>query len=238
MNRTDRLMGLVAHLQSKKYQTAEQLAEHFGLSVRTVYRDLRAMNEIGVPVGFEAGRGYFIVGGYFLPPVSLTAEEANALALTEPLVLRFADKEVARHVGTALAKIKMAIGGQQRENFENIQSKTAHFVPEEYAHMLPTNNYLTVIQNSIVQKTILRIAYANAQDEVSSREVEPIGLTFYSLNWHLIAWCHLRNEYRDFRTSRIQRLSASLQPFRKADHIDVNEYLSTLDQKIKAAQQA
>lgn len=238
MNRTDRLMGLVAHLQSKKYQTAEQLAEHFGLSVRTVYRDLRSINEIGVPVGFEAGRGYYIVGGYFLPPVSLTAEEANALALTEPLVLRFADKEVARHVGTALAKIKMAIGGQQRENFENMQAKTAHFVPEEFAHMLPSNNYLTVIQHAIVQKTILSIEYANANDEVSTREVEPIGLTFYSLNWHLIAWCHLRNEYRDFRTSRIRRLSASLQPFRKADHIDVNVYLSILDEKIKAAQQA
>lgn len=233
MNRTDRLMGLVAHLQSKKYQTAGQLAEHFGLSERTVYRDLRAMNEIGVPVGFEAGRGYYIVGGYFLPPVSLTAEEANALALTEPLVLRFADKEVARHVGTALAKIKMAIGGQQRENFENLQAKTAHFVPEAFAHLMPDTNYLTVIQNAIVQKTILKLEYANAQDEVSSREVEPIGLTFYSLNWHLIGWCHLRNDYRDFRTSRIQRLSASLMPFRKNDHIELNEYLRELDMKAK-----
>jgi predicted DNA-binding transcriptional regulator YafY len=229
MNRTDRLMGLVAHLQSKKYQTAEQLAEHFGLSVRTVYRDLRAMNEIGVPVAFEAGRGYYIVGGYFLPPVSLTAEEANALALTEPLVVRFADKEVAKHVGTALNKIKMALGGQQREEFENIQAKTAHFVPEEYMHMMPATNFLTVIQHAIVQKNILRIEYANAQEEVSSREVEPIGLTFYSLNWHMIAWCHLRQAYRDFRTSRILRLNASLEPFRIKGHVSLNDYLKDLE---------
>ncbi|MCF8247879.1 MAG: YafY family transcriptional regulator [Saprospiraceae bacterium] len=233
MNRTDRLMGLVAHLQSKKYQTAGQLAEHFGMSERTVYRDLRSMNEIGVPVGFEAGRGYYIVGGYFLPPVSLTAEEANALALTEPLVLRFADKEVALHVGTALTKIKMALGGQQRDNLENLQSRTAHYIPEAFAHMMPSTNFLTIIQNSIVQKTILKIEYANAQDEVSSREVEPIGLTFYSLNWHLIGWCHLRNDYRDFRTSRIRRLSASLIPFRKTDHIELNEYLANLETRLR-----
>lgn len=235
MNRTDRLMGLVAHLQSKKYQTAEQLAGHFGLSVRTVYRDLRAMNEIGVPVAFEARRGYYIMGGYFLPPVSLTAEEANALALTEPLVVRFADKEVAKHVGTALTKIKMALGGQQREQFERIQSQTAHFIPEQFQHMLPDNNFLTVIQNSIIQKNVLRIDYVNANEEVSAREVEPIGLTFYSLNWHMIAWCHLRNEYRDFRTSRIQRLSPTLKPFQKTDHVDFSDYLRELDEKVKDA---
>lgn len=233
MNRIDRLMGLIAHIQSKRYQTAEQLATHFGTSVRTVYRDLRAMNEIGVPLGFEPGRGYHIVGGYFLPPVSLTAEEANALALTEPLVLRFADKSVARHVGTALAKIKLALGGQQRKHLEQIQSKTAHFIPEEYEHLLPDTNFLTVIQQAIVRKTILRLEYANAQDEVSARDVEPIGLTFYSLNWHLIGWCHLRQDYRDFRTNRIRRLDATLQPFRKTDHIELSEYLAGLDRRIR-----
>ncbi len=237
MNRTDRLMGIIAHIQTKKYQTAEQLAEHFGMSVRTVYRDLRAMNEIGVPVGFEAGRGYYIVGGYFLPPVSLTAEEANALALTEPLVLRFADREVARHVGTALTKIKMALGGQQRDNLENIQSKTAHYIPEAYAHLMPDTNFLTVIQNAIVHRTILKMEYVNAEEEVSSREVEPIGLTFYSLNWHLIGWCHLRNDYRDFRTNRIRRLTASIMPFRKTDHIELNEYLREMDLRVSQFEQ-
>ncbi len=109
MNRTDRLMGFITQLQHKKQQTAEQLAQHFGISVRTVYRDLAALNEIGVPITFEAGKGYSIVGGYFLPPVSLSTAEANALALTEPLVMRFADKHVAQHVSSALSKIKMAV---------------------------------------------------------------------------------------------------------------------------------
>ena len=81
MNRTDRLMGIVSFLQSKKYASVEDIAKRYGISLRTVFRDLRAMGEIGVPIAFEPGQGYYIVNGYFLPPVSLTMEEANALAL-------------------------------------------------------------------------------------------------------------------------------------------------------------
>jgi len=238
MNRTDRLMGLVAHLQSKKYQTAEQLAEHFGLSVRTVYRDLRAMNEIGVPVGFEAGRGYHILGGYFLPPVSLTAEEANALALMEPLVVRFADKSILQHYGTALSKIKQVLGNTQRRNLEQIQAQVAHYIPDDYSHLLPSTDYLTTIQQAIIEQRILRIEYTNFKEESSSREVEPIGLTFYSLNWHLIAWCHLRKEYRDFRTSRIQSLKLTMEPFRIESHIALNDYLRDLEAAVVQFQRA
>lgn len=232
MNRVDRLMAIITHLQSRKYRSANQLAEHFGISVRTVFRDLKAMQEIGVPIGFEAGQGYFIVGGFFLPPVSLTAEEANALALAEPLVLRFADKETAQHVGTALAKIKMVLGKSQQDNLDEIQSKTLTYIPKTYEHMIPDTNYLSVIQNAIVNKNILHLDYQNMNGEQSSRQVEPIGLTFYSLNWHMIAWCHLRNEYRDFRTSRILSLRPSLMPFRKTDHISMHEYIREIDKTV------
>lgn len=232
MNRIDRLMGIVTTLQSKKYLSAEQIAEHFGISVRTVFRDLRAMGEIGVPIGFEAGKGYYITDGYFLPPVSLTMEEANTLALLEPLVERFADKSVQQHFATALTKIKMVLGNTQRKNFERIQAQTANFIPEMYVHLLPDTGYLTTIQNAIVQKNILRIEYETSGGESSVREVEPIGLTFYSLNWHLIAWCHLRNDYRDFRTSRIQKLVMTMLPFRKTDHRTLQEYLKIMEEML------
>lgn len=225
MNRTDRLMGIVAHLQAKRYQTIEQLADHFGRSVRTMYRDLRAIHEIGVPVGFEAGRGYYIMDGYFLPPVTLSAEEANALAFIEPLVVRFADKSVLKYYGQALAKIKQVLGKQQRRTLEYFQDQVAHYIPDAYAHLLPSTDYLATIQQAIIEGRILRIGYTNQKEETSLREVEPIGLTFYSLNWHLIAWCHLRGEYRDFRTSRITSLQITLEPFRISGHITLNDYL-------------
>jgi predicted DNA-binding transcriptional regulator YafY len=88
MNRIDRLMGIITHLQAKKNLTVLQIAEQFSISKRTVFRDLRAIGEIGVPVSFEPEKGYSVGNGYFLPPVSLTVEEANALSLAEPLVFR------------------------------------------------------------------------------------------------------------------------------------------------------
>lgn len=225
MNRIDRLMGLVTALQSKKYMTATQLSEQFGRSVRTVYRDLRALGEIGVPVGFEPDKGYFIVAGYFLPPVTLTSEEANALILMEPVVRRFADKSIQHHFETALNKLKIVLSNGQREKFERLQAQTAHYLPQIYEHMLPDGSELSGIQNAIINQTVLRIEYENAENSVTAREVEPIGLTFYSLNWHMIAWCHLRGEYRDFRTNRIIKMTDTRLPFRKSGHIALDEYL-------------
>ncbi len=233
MNRTDRLMGIVTLLQSRKNCTSAQIAGHFGISERTVYRDLRALDEIGVPITFEKDKGYHLVDGYFLPPVSLSPEEANALALLEPLVIRFADLSILGHYQTAMSKIKMVLTQQQRNLLEQSQSQTAHFIPEQYEHMLPSGTYLSQIQRAISEKTILRITYENTQQQQSFREIEPIGLTFYSLNWHVIAWCHLRKEYRDFRTSRILELKPTIMPFRKKDHLTLSAYLEELEQTVR-----
>src|SRR5689334_2829864 len=102
MNRIDRLLGILTLLQSKKFVPAEKIAEKFHISIRTVYRDVKALVELGIPVSFEAQRGYFVVQGYFLPPVSLTTEEANALLLTESLVYGFTDKSIRTHYSSAL----------------------------------------------------------------------------------------------------------------------------------------
>jgi predicted DNA-binding transcriptional regulator YafY len=209
-----------------------QIAEHFNISERTVFRDLKAIGEIGIPVFFEPEKGYSVGNGFFLPPVSLSSEEANALSLAEPLVIRFADKSIQKHFGSALSKIKMVLGRVQREKMEQSQSRTAHFIPDQYEHLMPSTDYLTPLQNAIIHKNIIRIEYLNLQEVPSSRELEPIGLTFYSLNWHLIAWCHQRQDYRDFRISRIQKLSETIQPFRKTDHISLHEYLQNIQNGI------
>ena len=221
-------MSMITLLQTKKQCKLSQIMEHFNISERTVFRDLRALGEIGVPVIFDPERGYSVDSGFFLPPVSLTVEEANALTLAEPLVLRFADKSIQQHFGNALAKIKMVLGRSQRENMERSQAQTAHFVPDKYTSLMPSTDHLTPLQNAIMNQKIVRLEYLNAQDELSKREVEPIGLTFYSLNWHLIAWCHWRQDYRDFRISRIQDLKITIQPFQKTDHIGLPEYLQNI----------
>ena len=118
MNRIDRLFGILTLLQSKKYATAEKIAEKFNISVRTVYRDIKALAEQGIPVSFEQPKGYFIVQGYFLPPVAFTSEEANALLLMESLVYGFADKSIQMHYSNALNKIKSVLRNSQKEKLE------------------------------------------------------------------------------------------------------------------------
>jgi len=222
MNRIDRLFGILTLLQSKKYVPAEKIADKFKISVRTVYRDVKALCEQGIPVSFEQNRGYFIVQGYFLPPVSFTTEEANALLLMETIVLGFADRSIQTHYSNLLSKVKAVLRTTQKEKIEGLTDSIKLQIPPVFKN---NYEYLAILQNAIGGKTIIEIEYKNIKEEVSIRELEPIGLIFYALSWHLIAWCHKRIEYRDFKVARIIKLKNLDMPFRKNDHMELNEYM-------------
>jgi predicted DNA-binding transcriptional regulator YafY len=225
MNRIDRLLGIVTMLQSKKYVPAERIADKFHISVRTVYRDIKALVELGIPVSFEATRGYFVVQGYFLPPVSFTSEEANALLLTESLVYGFADKSIQTHYSSALSKVKAVLRSPQKEKLESLTEAIRLQVPACFSL---NSEYLSVLQTAIAGKTILEIDYKNNKEEISRRDTEPIGLVFYALSWHLIAWCHIRHDYRDFKVARILALRNTDITFKQPSHIALNDYLKSL----------
>src|SRR5882672_8075758 len=94
MNRIDRLTAILIHLQTKRVVRAEEIASRFGMSLRTVYRDVKALMEAGVPIGSEAGKGYFIVDGFHLPPVMFSQEEASAILLAGKLVEKMTDESI------------------------------------------------------------------------------------------------------------------------------------------------
>ena len=225
MNRIDRLFGIMTLLQSKRYVPAEKIAAKFDISIRTVYRDIKALVEQGIPVSFEPAKGYFIVQGYFLPPVAFNSDEANALLLMEPIVHAFTDKSIHTHYSNALNKVKAILRFSQKEKLEQLRQNIKLQLPP------CLNNdyeYLSLIQQTISAKTILIFDYKNNKEEVSRRQAEPIGLIFYAMSWHLIAWCHLRNDYRDFKVSRILTITNTGMLFQKTDHIEVNDYMKSL----------
>lgn len=222
MNRIDRLFNILTFLQSKKYVPAEKIADKFNISVRTVYRDVKALCESGIPVSFEPSKGYFIVQGYFLPPVSFSSEEANALLLTESLVNGFADKSIQAHYSSALSKIKAVLRGPQKEKLEILNKAIKLHTPE---CMALNFEYLSILQTAIVNGTILEIDYKNKKEEISNRRTEPIGLVFYAFTWHLIAWCHMRADYRDFKVSRILKLRNTDTAFTRPTHISLDDYI-------------
>ncbi len=225
MNRIDRLFGILTLLQSKKYITAEKIAERFDMSIRTVYRDIKALGEQGIPVSFEQHKGYYLVQGYFLPPVSFNMEEANALLLVESLVNGFADHSIRSHYSTALTKVKSVLKSNQKEKLETMNQHIKLQIPQRLNFNF---EYLSLIQQAIAEKHIIELDYKNNKEEVSKREVEPIGLIFYAFSWHLIAWCHYRNEYRDFNLTRIICIKNLGISFRKSTHMPLNDYMHLL----------
>jgi predicted DNA-binding transcriptional regulator YafY len=228
MNRIDRLFGILTLLQSRKYMTGEKIAEKFNISIRSVYRDIKALHEQGVPVSFEPHRGYFIVNGYFLQPVSFSTEEANALLLMESIVSAFSDQSIQKHYSAALTKIRSVLRSSQKDSVERLADNIKLQVPVCFVQNF---DYLTRIQKAITSQKILEIGYTNKQEEVSIRKMEPIGLIFYALSWHLIGWCHNKKDYRDFRVSRILRLNCTEENFTIPKHMPLEDYMKLLPVK-------
>lgn len=225
MNRIDRLFGILVLLQSRKYITAEKIAATYGISARTVYRDMKALAEQGIPLSFEPHKGYYIVQGYFLPPIAFNSDEANALLLMERFVVGFADKSIAQHYTTALNKVKTVLRTAQKEKLETLNENIKLQLPERLKN---DSDYLSILQQAISAKLMINIDYKNNAGETSSRTLEPIGLIFYAFSWHLIAWCHLRKEYRDFKVGQIINLTCTDQPFSQTNHMALSDYLKLL----------
>ena len=207
MNRIDRLTAILVQLQSKKVVTAKEIADRFEISLRTVYRDIRSLEAAGIPIGAEAGKGYFIMDGYYLPPVMFSQQEANALVLGSKLIEGHTDVSIKKNFGDAMFKIKSVLKTQGKEELEKleevIQVANSH-QPED--DNFP-NNFLSTIQSALIASSVLRFKYfSNYTGDFNLRDVEPIGLVFYANHWHLLAFCRMRMAFRDFRVDRLVKL--------------------------------
>lgn len=230
MNRIDRLTAILVQLQSKRVVKAEEIADRFEISLRTVYRDVKALMEAGVPIGSEAGKGYFIVDGYHLPPVMFTQDEASAMLLAGKLVEKMTDKSIRQAFESSLLKIKAVMNESDKDLLEDLHSHIEVRRMPMDDHQFP-NDFLSGIQRAVVAKDVVRMEYFSSYNEQSTqRDVEPIGLVFYSAAWHLIAWCRLRNGYRDFRADRIKNLSTPGIKFDGRNLLSLQEYLASMMQ--------
>ncbi|WP_298503499.1 HTH domain-containing protein [uncultured Maribacter sp.] len=123
MNRLTRLTSILIQLQSKKVIVAKDIAERFEISLRTVYRDIKTLQDAGIPIGSENGIGYFLVEGFSLPPIMITEEEANALIISEKLIENQGDSSLRKDFSSLLFKIKAALRTLQKENIELLEKR-------------------------------------------------------------------------------------------------------------------
>lgn len=234
MNRIDRLQAILIQLQSKKVVKAQEIADRFGISIRTVYRDIRALEEGGIPIGAEAGIGYFLDETYSLPPVMFTTQEAISMLLAGKLIPHMSDKKVDGAFQEALFKIKSVMRGEDKEVLDKLE-QTVQVYSGVSEPPKKDSIFLQDIQQALVDKKVIELEYYSYYSQKSSkRSVEPVSLIFYAMNWHLIAWCKLRNDYRDFRLDRIEGLNFTDEIYdRKLDKA-YEEYLECQKQQFES----
>lgn len=201
--RLSRLTAIVTQLQSKRIVSAPYLAEKHGVSLRTIYRDIRTLEQSGIPIVTEPAKGYSLMEGFQLPPVMFTEQEANALLTAERIILKNKDRSLTENYSNAITKIKATLRYSQKEKTELLSDRIQYREnPEEEK----SSAYLMTLQSAIVHFQLLEIDYLSLQQERTQRVVEPFAVYSTQGNWLLIAFCRLRGEFRAFRVDLIQQI--------------------------------
>jgi len=228
--RLSRLTAILTQLQSKQILTAREIAEKYNISTRTVYRDIRTLENSGIPIITEEGKGYSIMQGFNLPPVMFTEHEANALITAEQLILKNRDKSFTEQYKGAVSKIKSILRHSQKEKIELLSER---IVFRNNVENQKTSDYLMTIQSAIANFTLIGIEYESLQKESTKRIIEPFALYSTQENWLLIANCRLRKDFRVFRLDHIEKLVVQNQHF-EPHKITLPEYFEICREKCLA----
>lgn len=205
MNRIDRLTAIIIFLQGRKYVPIDEIADRYGISERTAYRDLKALEEAGVPIGIETGKGYYILRGYHLPPVVFSKGEAMSLLAAERLMQQWNNTELGKAYHSALDKIRSTLPPEEKDFFEAMDDHVGTLYPEVIHTELADSNIFSFLQQAIFKNEIIEIKYKRPYgEEILNRKIEPLGLLVRGRNWYLAGWCRLRDDYRMFRLDRFE----------------------------------
>ena len=202
MSQLSRLISILTLLRSKRLLTAVELAEKYEVSTRTIYRDIRKLEDAGIPIYTIEGRGYSLMDHYTVAPVQFTEKQANALITAQHIVNQSKDASFVKDFNEALIKIKSVFRNSIQEKSELLHDKL-YVINWQYEEF--SSDALSEIQLAITNFNYVEINYQKANDyEVTFRKIEPCAMYSAEHKWILVAWCHLRNDYRAFRIDRIK----------------------------------
>ncbi|MFC4816538.1 MULTISPECIES: helix-turn-helix transcriptional regulator [unclassified Flavobacterium] len=204
LNKFDRIVAILIQLQSKKIVRAQDLADRFNVSLRTIYRDIRTLETSGVPIYSEAGIGYSLMDGYRLPPIMFTREEASSFIAAEKLMQKFTDPALDQHYKSAMYKLKAVLRTSDKDWLNAIESKVVMQSNQEVFNEKAPNALALFFDGIAERKQILLLYQTFDTEEINERRIEPVGIFHENNFWYVLGYCHLRNDYRKFRTDRIQ----------------------------------
>lgn len=221
MRKAERLFQLVTLLKGRRLAiTAKTLSETLEVSERTIYRDIQALILSGVPIEGEAGIGYLLPSHFELPPLMFSVDELMALMLGSKMVQAWSDKTLAKSASSAFEKIEAIIPEHLQQN------QPMPFIVPDFHIDKTYSNYSAIIRQAIQQFNVLEISYIDAKQDNTVRKIEPLSLVFWGGTWTIIAFCKLRNHYREFRIDRIQTLNVTQALFTTSDSKNITHYLA------------
>ena len=223
MNRTDRLLAIVLELQGSGWRRAEDLAESFETSKRTIYRDMLALGEAGVPVVSIPGRGYSLVEGYFLPPLSFTADEATMLLLGSDVMAQSFDAQYRAAAESAGRKIAGVLPERLREDVRALRERITFIqrdvntTPDEAERLLTFRR--AMLESRQAHFRYYARSHANGAQTPTLRIVHPYALAHVGAFWYLTAWDTARRDIRRFRLARMEDLTILDETFIRPAHV-------------------
>jgi predicted DNA-binding transcriptional regulator YafY len=218
MRRADRLIELTTHLRQDRPVTAHKLATLLETSVRTVYRDIAALQAQGLRIEGSAGFGYALRAPVNLPPLTFDHDQLEALALGLAYVTQVGDTALAAAARAARAKIDVV--WDQKVGGVSVRRLRSQQRPERRAP-----KFTQKVREALRERRVLEFAYEDAQGKASVRKVQPVALTAFSAGWLLIAWCLVREDFRLFRLDRIGKLVMLEETFEEETGRDLAAYL-------------
>jgi len=222
LKKLDRVTAILTQLQSRPLVRAQDLAEKFDVSIRTIYRDVKTLENAGIPIIGEAGSGYSLMDGYKLPPVMFTKEEVLSFITAEKLMQKFSHQSLGNHYQTAMEKVRSVLRYSDRNLIENIEKQIDIFNYQPKTEDTIKNIIPTILE-SIAEKKQLTIEYKTVDSKVSHRTIEAVGIFFEFNYWYIMAYCILRNDFRQFRVDRILQITKTQTPFLQ-EYGQINDY--------------
>ncbi|WP_339877411.1 YafY family protein [uncultured Algoriphagus sp.] len=219
VSRLSRLTAILVQFQTKRIITATELSEKFQVSKRTIYRDVKALENAGIPILTDEGKGYTLMEGYNLPPVMFSEKQANALILAEQLVLNSKDASFVKDYSEAIDKIKSILRFSIKDKANLLADRTRY---NQVINQERNSNNLSDLQNALTNYNLVKIEYINKENSITTRLIEPFAI-LNSENWYLVAWCRLRKEFRFFRPDRIQKMEILSEKF-EPHNMTLQEY--------------
>ena len=224
--KTLRLFAILDLLRSATTPVAaEKLAAELEVSLRTIYRDMASLQAIGAPVRGEAGIGYQLEKGYFLPPLHFNEEEMEAMMLGMRLVMARGDNALAAAAQRASGKISATMAKGSGEKYQALPLYAVSKGSEDNDKALI---YLPLLRQAIRERRMLTLGYTDLSDNSSQRQIRPLGLTLFDEAWLLTAWCETRDDFRNFRVDRITRADTTGSTFRHEKGRRFQDYLQMI----------